>query len=271
MIADFLFFALIKFSPMTSAVCLNKFDIDEITMENFLEGKRNICLQFPDELLSLSSLVVQYLESRFSGNLYVMADTTFGSCCIDNVAGEHGSADGIIHFGSACLSTPSIGSPAVLWIFEKKILEIDRLFGSLNALKDLHLIFFDTAYSHVITILQDRLSSRPNLIWSDIRTQHDPSKQRDDTSHQGRTFCLPTGVEIKDTTLLYIGEESLTISNLIMTIPCSSVLRFDPISSLILEQDGQANTMIRKRFTMVQKAKDANTIGIVVGTLGVGK
>lgn len=31
------------------------------------------------------------------------------------------------------------------------------------------------------------------------------------------------------------------------------------------------NKMLMKRYFLVQKAKDADTIGIVVGTLGVGK
>jgi diphthamide biosynthesis protein 2 len=33
----------------------------------------------------------------------------------------------------------------------------------------------------------------------------------------------------------------------------------------------QVNRMLMKRYFLVQKAKDADTIGIVVGTLGVGK
>lgn len=36
------------------------------------------------------------------------------------------------------------------------------------------------------------------------------------------------------------------------------------------QESVQVNRMLMKRYFLVQKAKDADTIGIVVGTLGVG-
>lgn len=39
-------------------------------------------------------------EVRF----FVMADTTFGSCCVDEVGALHIDADCVIHYGQTCLS-----------------------------------------------------------------------------------------------------------------------------------------------------------------------
>lgn len=36
--------------------------------------------------------------------LYVMADTTYGSCCVDEVGASHINADCVIHYGHTCLS-----------------------------------------------------------------------------------------------------------------------------------------------------------------------
>lgn len=36
--------------------------------------------------------------------LFVLADTTFGSCCVDEVGASHISADCVIHYGHTCLS-----------------------------------------------------------------------------------------------------------------------------------------------------------------------
>lgn len=36
--------------------------------------------------------------------LYVMADTTFGSCCIDEVGAAHINAECVVHYGHTCLS-----------------------------------------------------------------------------------------------------------------------------------------------------------------------
>jgi len=78
--------------------------------------------QFPDELLKDSTRVVTALrdklqelrkcddggESIVNGRkdvgLYVMADATYGSCCVDEVGAAHINADCVIHYGHTCLS-----------------------------------------------------------------------------------------------------------------------------------------------------------------------
>ena len=39
-----------------------------------------------------------------SVKLYILGDTTFGECCVDEIAAEHCSSDGVIHFGHTCLT-----------------------------------------------------------------------------------------------------------------------------------------------------------------------
>lgn len=45
----------------------------------------------------------QELDS--SVKLYVMADTTYGSCCVDEVGAAHVGAECVIHYGHTCLSS----------------------------------------------------------------------------------------------------------------------------------------------------------------------
>jgi diphthamide biosynthesis protein 2 len=70
---------------------------------------QRVALQFPDELLPDTVLIVQKLrellaEATPSTKLFVLADTTFASCCPDEITAEHYQADAIVHFGYACLS-----------------------------------------------------------------------------------------------------------------------------------------------------------------------
>jgi diphthamide biosynthesis protein 2 len=94
-------------------------------------GYGRIALQFPDELLGDSTRIVQILQDGLkqsshcsrtteeaisaldiSSNIkkdqerkiYILADTSYGSCCVDEVAAEHADADCIVHYGRACLS-----------------------------------------------------------------------------------------------------------------------------------------------------------------------
>lgn len=75
--------------------------------------------QFPDDLLKDSTRVVTALRKRLqslrefdvtgSGDetdirLFVMADTAYGSCCVDEVGASHNNADCVIHYGHTCFS-----------------------------------------------------------------------------------------------------------------------------------------------------------------------
>lgn len=62
--------------------------------------------KFPDELLKDSMRVVRALRQELNSSvkLYVMADTTYGSCCVDEVGAAHVNAECVIHYGHTCLS-----------------------------------------------------------------------------------------------------------------------------------------------------------------------
>jgi diphthamide biosynthesis protein 2 len=77
----------------------------ERTTQRILDNKyERIALQFPDELLADSAAVSKELEKRTGKNVFILADTSYGSCCVDEVAAEHVSADVIVHYGRSCLS-----------------------------------------------------------------------------------------------------------------------------------------------------------------------
>lgn len=68
-------------------------------------------------MLKDSIRVVGLLRAELSSRgaddvaMFVMADTTFGSCCVDEVAASHVDADCVVHYGHTCLS------PSVLFLF----------------------------------------------------------------------------------------------------------------------------------------------------------
>jgi len=78
-----------------------------------------VALQFPDHLLPHSvQIAITLSQQNEQCKIYILGDTSYGrylisnytlviihySCCVDEVAAEHVGADGIIHFGHACLT-----------------------------------------------------------------------------------------------------------------------------------------------------------------------
>jgi diphthamide biosynthesis protein 2 len=69
-------------------------------------GYKKVALQFPDSLLPDASRVQQELKDGLSGQwerVFVLGDTSYGSCCVDEVAAQHLLADCIVHYGRTCL------------------------------------------------------------------------------------------------------------------------------------------------------------------------
>lgn len=88
----------------------------------------------------------------------------------------------------------------------------------------------------------------------------------------GRRYNLPPGVSLSDCIVLYIGGESLALTNLLLrTGPACPVVAFDPYEPQngCRRLDGKTNRLLMRRYAAVQKARDASVVGLLVGTLGV--
>ena len=103
------------------------YDLSAVSSWILAGGFTRVALQMPDPLLPDAAAVAAALAWRcnegrgMEGNvnvgeedhekkivrMFVLADTTFGSCCVDEVAAAHHDADAIVHFGRACMSPVS--------------------------------------------------------------------------------------------------------------------------------------------------------------------
>ena len=64
--------------------------------------------------------------------LFILADTTYSACCVDEVAAEHVCADAVVHYGRACLSPSARGLPAI-YVFGTRPLDVQRAARALRA------------------------------------------------------------------------------------------------------------------------------------------
>ncbi|KAE8145881.1 hypothetical protein BDV25DRAFT_133393 [Aspergillus avenaceus] len=115
--------------------------------------------------------------TEWSPKLYILADTSYGTCCVDEVAAEHVDADVVVHYGRSCLS-PTSRLP-VIYVFTHKALPIDPV---LRAFKETYpdpttkvIIAADVTYTDHISTIHSRLmqDGYTNLYATDLL--HDPS------------------------------------------------------------------------------------------------
>ncbi|XP_028289923.1 2-(3-amino-3-carboxypropyl)histidine synthase subunit 2 [Gouania willdenowi] len=247
-----------------------------------------VALQFPDELLVDSVAVAEQISENTNAKTFILADTSYGSCCVDEVAGEHVGADCIVHYGRACLS-PSRRLP-LMYVFGKRVLDVEKCSASFRELHpDLQshvVVLYDVGYAHAINDLVALLSSEyPNLVSSELvvegeqcyshgsirrRSDSCSSDQDQDVVHQfGRRLSLKRGLNLTDYSMFYVGHEGPTLRNYMMCWNRCSFSSFDPTTMTGRAESVSINRALMKRYYAIERAKDANVVGILVGTLGV--
>ncbi|KZO98796.1 diphthamide biosynthesis protein [Calocera viscosa TUFC12733] len=240
-------------------------------------GYRTIALQFPDALLHDSVLVHRLLKSKLPGReLYVLADTSYGSCCVDEVAAQHVNADALVHYGHACLS-PTARLP-VIYVFGKRTIDVDHCAHSLvessrSALdSEPHrpvLVRYDVSFAYSIDAICRALSA----ILDPKHRMSAPSVRRFHTSGPGEncytSIAREHGEEAVDPIIFYVGGESLSSTNLIVTHATCEVYNYDPDTRLASLASTRTNKLLMRRYALVQRARDADVFGIIVGTLAV--
>ncbi|XP_061569405.1 2-(3-amino-3-carboxypropyl)histidine synthase subunit 2 [Cololabis saira] len=248
---------------------------------------QKVALQFPDELLVDSVAIAEELERTSNAKPFILGDTSYGSCCVDEVAAEHVGADCIVHYGSACLS-PSRRLP-LIYIFEKRPLDVEACASSFRELypdSQSHIvILYDVNYDHVIDDLLTLISPEyPNLVASELVVEGDLCYSRGRIKKRGsdeclsgnqvicqfgRQFSLKDASSITDYSMFFVGQEGATLRNFMMTWNRCSFCSFDPVANKGRTESISVNRALMKRYYAIERAKDAGVVGILVGTLGV--
>ncbi|KAI8320118.1 diphthamide biosynthesis protein [Martensiomyces pterosporus] len=237
-------------------------------------GYKRVALQFPDDLLADSTAVSEELKARIGeGQVFILADTSYGSCCVDEVASEHYSADLVVHYGRTCLSLTS--RIPVFYVFGREPLDVEDCVG--RAGEQLGgrsvLLMYDVPYAYKAREVVEALEQSgkfERVVAGSITVSgraYVPTRQPSEGIRPGRSFALAQGTSIGDYTILYIGGESPTLTNIMLTLRSQAVFSYDPQAQSLREETSKVNRHLNKRYFMVQKAKDADVIGIVVGTL----
>lgn len=274
-------------------------------------------LQFPDELLKDSVRIASSLRDRLrrigesvaerDGNakdasLFVMADTAYGSCCVDEVGASHVGADCVVHYGHTCLSPTSM-LPA-FYVFGKAPMNvsdcaINLVDHAMTSGKPV-LVLFGLEYAHLIQNIREEVveacESRPQLEiqFAEVlcSEMNPPDKQNicnqgmvpagiltDDKSFEtlpgtryaigGLVWKLCEGRKMEDSLLFWIGSDNSAFANVVLTFNGCEIVRYDAAENCMVTDFSQQKRILKRRYYLVEKAKDANIVGILVGTLGV--
>ncbi|KAJ1020637.1 hypothetical protein NDA16_004030 [Ustilago loliicola] len=282
---------------------------------------RRVALQFPDEALvdsvpvywalkkevrslysadesSASASASTSKASASQPEFYILADTSYGGCCVDEVAAKHVDADLVVHYGHACLSATA--RLPVIYVFTKQPLEdvnaaatsfakqaIQQIDGS-GEIKAL-VLTYDVSWDHVVEevyqatklalkeqgvelpLVRTHVDFRRNYDEKLVDATEDIASERESRPlGPSRSVTLPPDTTFSQCAYLYLGPESLSLTNLLLTLgPTTPLISYNPLTSTSRIETGSTNRLLMKRYASVLKARDASVVGLLVGTLGV--
>ncbi|KAI1810131.1 diphthamide biosynthesis protein-like protein [Poronia punctata] len=246
-----------------------------------------VALQFPDAMLGDAPWVVTALNRELerlenSGDeqkrrLYILADTSYSSCCVDEIAAEHVDADAVIHYGRACLS-PTARLP-VLHIFTRQNLDhaaVADNFAEEFPDKDVRaVIMADVMFQEHVAPVCALLNSKGynNVFSTDLI--RDPSST---IPNRSISFMDPvtTGKHDYDLHDYHLFHIATPPSSLLLSMSSRlASLRIYPTPSSPYSADVSVAdprftpSMLRRRYALVLRLATASIIGILVNTLSV--
>ncbi|KAF2995160.1 Diphthamide biosynthesis protein 2 [Neopestalotiopsis sp. 37M] len=214
--------------------------------------------------------------------LYVLADTSYSSCCVDEIAAEHADAEAVVHYGRACLS-PTARLP-VLHVFTKQELDYDAVCEAFekefdNKKEEKVVIMADVMFQDHVKPICDKLAEKG---WTNVKATEivrDPSATIPNRKLAQSKDESPEELQSSTTDLQnhHMFHISTPPAALLLTLSSrlSSLRIYDtPVSPYTTPTDSKpdpsiTSKMLSRRYGLVIRLATASIFGILVNTLSV--
>ncbi|KAL9635700.1 MAG: hypothetical protein Q9164_003297 [Protoblastenia rupestris] len=282
------------------------YEIERTIREIKRERYKRIALQFPDDMLHHAPRVFDILRSRLAYDthkivassldasddelakqtqsltvseqipetrLYILGDTSYGACCVDEIAAEHVDADAIVHYGRACLS-PTARLPVIYVFTVQSPPNISKTVGDFADVfedKDQKVILMtDLSYQSHLPDVVVALQGKGYTNIHEAEVKHDPSSPLPNRTVPGEVSSEAS--KLKEWHLFHISDplESLllTLSYRLASIyiyPTQSPTSSQPQKSFT----ASTSRALNRRYALLTSINTVSIFGILINTLSV--
>jgi 2-(3-amino-3-carboxypropyl)histidine synthase len=226
-------------------------DTSDLVRQLAERGARRVALQFPEGLKRKAAAYATALRAA-GFEVIVSGDPCYGACDLAPVT--PGYADVLVHFGHA----PVDRRPDVIflpWAVDFDCRVLDHALPLLT--KTTVGLVSTVQHVHLIPAMEEYLRSRG----LDIRVAEGSGR----TPLKGQVLgcCFTTAKETRADEILFVGTGLFHPIGIALTTK-ARVIALDPLAGTAREVDGDA--LLRRRFAVIEKARTAGSIGIIVST-----
>ena len=282
-----------------------RYEIQRTVSEIRKSQYRRVALQFPDSMLQDAPRVFKALQSglrssiehgldslgtdqdalaswsmlssvpkqSYEPKLYILGDTSYGACCVDEIAAEHIDADAVVHYGRACLS-PTARLPVIYVFTVQPQPAIDHLCQEFHRLyRNKHqkvILMADVTYqTHLDTILHTLQDSGFDSLYV-AEVQADPSSIVPNRTVPQEIQLEPQKLKEWHVFHLSVPPESLLLM-LSSRVASINIFPTHSVSMLGPKTPSLASTSraLNRRYALLTSVSTVSIFGILINTLSV--
>lgn len=226
-------------------------------------GARTVALQFPEGLLLYACVIADILEQHAGvEHCYILADVTYGACCVDDLSAAALGADFLVHYGHSCLVPVDVTGIPCLYVFVDIRIDIDHLLGSVrhNFPAGTDLVLAGTIqFSTAIQLAKQRLGPEyPSLTVPKVRP----------LSPGEVLGCTAPVLTQHADAIVFVADGRFHLEAIMIANPAIPAYRYDPYERKLTIEQYDHTGMLQVRRKAIECAGRAKHWGIALGTLG---
>ncbi|XP_006649166.3 2-(3-amino-3-carboxypropyl)histidine synthase subunit 1 [Oryza brachyantha] len=235
-------------------------------------GARRAALQLPEGLLlfslPLSHLLAPFLEPDPSNDLLILADPTYGACCLADRPAKALAADVLVHYGHSCLVPVTSSLLPVLYVFVEIHVDAQRLADAVRA------AFPDPADAPRMAIAGTVQFISAVHTAREILTRdgyHDIVVPQAKPLSSGEVLgCTAPALKRSEGigAVVFVADGRFHLEAFMIANPGVKAYRFDPFLGVLVREEYDHVGMKQARKEAVLAARKAKSWGVILGTLG---
>jgi 2-(3-amino-3-carboxypropyl)histidine synthase len=234
-----------------------------------------VALQFPEGLLIYANAIADIVrEFSQCERVIVLADVTYGACCVDDLTAKALGADFLVHYGHSCLVPASVTGPLKsLYVFVEISFDVDHLVGCVEAeflRKRIGDGVADTKPQKLAlagTIQFATGVERARVLLAE-KNEHVVVPQQLPLSAGEVLGCTSPRLPEDVDALVFVADGRFHLESLMIRNPHIPAFRYDPYSKRLTSEKYDTRQLHRLRRRAVAAAANASRVGLVLGALG---
>lgn len=209
--------------------------------------------------------------------LFILGDTSYGACCVDEVAAEHVDADCVVHYGRSCLSPPS--RLPVIYVFTARPLDLGQVVETFQSTYPDRatkvILMADTPYAHHIPALTTRLHSAGYTSLFATEIVHNPSSllpnrttPPTDDDNDDDDDAAKTALQTWSLFHVSAPPDALLLT-LASRLAATHIYPTTPSTTPPTAETANTRMVLRRRYALCTSLSTTPIFGILINTLSV--